>query len=251
VGQVSDPVARLTLVHEAERQFRLPPGSRWKPPIGVAAPAARRPPVACPDPAGGGARCRRTHPFINQPCGRSPLWLGQHACPPHLAMEARRLASLVGRRPCYPARTPHVGGETSRLHPLASEGAAGEQTPYAASAGAAPEVSLTPRAAVSACSTWCARNPGKMDAGGLQTHRVCPICLPTGRAWRPRMLNRRGGITHMALPRRLASDSTGRGSYPANHSDGDRSLAAGCPDRVRNENHRAARLTAIHTAVNR
>ena len=107
VGQVSDPVARLTLVHEAERQFRLPPGSLMEAAGMGAAARQQLEDLLCgllltvPE-----VRARlQTHtlPF-SQPALReiAAAALRQHACPPPLTAEARRLASLVGR----PHRSP-------------------------------------------------------------------------------------------------------------------------------------------------
>ncbi len=103
VGQVLDPVARLTLVHEAEHQFRLPPGSVMEA-AGIGAAARQQlEDLLCgllltvPE-----VRARlQTHtlPF-SRPALRE---IATHArrqtpYPQHLTAEARRLASLVGRR---------------------------------------------------------------------------------------------------------------------------------------------------------
>lgn len=117
VGQVSDPVARLTLVQEAEHQFHLPPGSVMEA-AGIGAVARRHlEDLLCgllltvPE-----VRARlQTHtlPF-SQPALReiATSALRQKSCPQHLAVEARRLASLVaprhGRTPRHPPpRAPH------------------------------------------------------------------------------------------------------------------------------------------------
>jgi len=103
VGQVSDPVARLTLVHEAEQQFRLPPGSVMEA-AGIGTAARRQlEDLLCgllltvPE-----VRARlQTHtlPF-SQPALReiATSALRQTPYPRHLTAEVRRLASLVGRR---------------------------------------------------------------------------------------------------------------------------------------------------------
>lgn len=109
VGQLSDPVARLTLMHEAEHQFRLPSGSLMEAAgMGMAA-RQQLEDLLCgllltvPE-----VRVRlQTHmlPF-SQPALReiATAALGQHTCPPHRTAEARRLASLVGRPQGHPAR---------------------------------------------------------------------------------------------------------------------------------------------------
>jgi DNA primase len=116
VGQVSDPVARLALVHEAEHQFHLPPGSVMEA-AGISAVARQQlEDLLCgllltvPE-----VRARlQTHtlPF-SQPALReiATSALRQTPYPQHLTAEVRRLASLVrrrhGRTPRHtPPRTP-------------------------------------------------------------------------------------------------------------------------------------------------
>lgn len=102
-GQISDPVARLTLVQEAEQQFRLPPGSVMEAAgIGTAA-RQQLEDLLCglfltmPE-----VRARlQAHPLpFSQPALReiATYVRRQTPYPQHLTAEARRLVSLVAQR---------------------------------------------------------------------------------------------------------------------------------------------------------
>jgi DNA primase catalytic core len=117
VEQLSDPVARLSLVHEGEHHFRLPPGTLTEAAgMGTAA-RQQLEDLLCgllltvPEVR---TRLQRHRLPFSQPALReiAAAALRQRSCPPPLTAEAQRVASLVGRRHDHtrrhpPARTPH------------------------------------------------------------------------------------------------------------------------------------------------